>query len=406
MSVSFRSLAQERARTGKGVFAPGLTAGKVIRDAQTMKRHARYVIELDASGKLLKHHENKSSSLDCIVVLAPVLFQGGKINQAVALEVGLSRFVPYAYAEFKSSNPKSKKQVQRIRPRTQIAVLPWETVRGLLPILWHAIQTCVDKRMETWTKASLIQDSGGIKGFKEYEAWLTIRIPKTQPLIHAILNLKSEEGKELPGKNYAYAAATIHRDIQLFRKLKSAYRGQYPDEVIKSSHVLQTVAGWMKKNIQHRGYTNRSMDAVRRLLEKHSTESLRIFDEVCRIFKVPAAPRNQHLDHCEQLLGQDKDTLVQTCTLRPCRIFKREKKRTKHAKECFTISIFGSKDHMERIHVRNINNRLNSNKPVDEHPLEIKTRPVITRSASNDDDDIPWDVMPANKTGTSDVAPF
>jgi len=411
MAVSYRSLAKERGRTVAGTFDNGPTVGKVIRDADTMRQHARYVIELDHHGDVVDHYLNDSKAhhVDCIVVLAPAKFMSKQVDQAVALEIGFSRFVPYKMTEFKASKPGKKKQVKIIQERTRVGTLPWNVMERLLPVLWHAIQVCVDKRMETWTRARFVQEYDGKRGLKVYEAWITIRIPKDQPHLFAVLRLKDEKDRCSPGKNYAFSAEIIHREISSFRKLKASYHGNYPDEIIKGSGSLRMIADWMKKNIKYRGYTDRSFDAIRKLLAKHASESRRIFDEVCRIFKVPKAPCDKHLDEFEPLINDHKELLVRSCTLRPVRVARREQKRSektdkqgaKHALNCYTISILGSKEHMLRLEERNSYNRLSI-----EMPEKISPITFIPRN-SEEDADIPWDPPHGElKTGTNDIIPF
>lgn len=392
MKISHRSLSEERSRTGKGTFAPGATVGKVIRDAENMREYARYVIVLDHSGDVVDHYLNDSKGhlIDSIVVLAPAKFLGECVDYAVALEIGLSRFVPYKMTEFKTNKPGKKKQVKVIQERTRVGTLPWGITTRLLPVLWRAIQICVDKRMETWTRARFVQEYFGQRGMSVYESWITIRIPKDQPLIYTVLRLKDEQDRTSPGKTYAASAEIIHREIGLFRKLKVSYRGAYPDEVIRGSSSLRMIADWMKKNIKYRAYTNRSFEAIHKILLGYDGESLRIFKELCRVFKVPNAPRDNQLDTFESSLGEHKELLLSGCTLRPCRVIKREQKRNaetekkgpKHALDCYTISILGSKDHMRELDERNTRNRL---------AFETSAKPSQVEVISECDDDIPWD---------------
>lgn len=379
MKVDYRSLAKERIRTEAGKFATGVTIGKVERDAATMKEKALYVIELDSKGNVLKHYSNPPfhKLLDCIVVLAPAQFQGVRVAQAVALEIGLSRFVPYKATEVKSVRPNNKKQCEVVRERQHVGILPWKVTEKLLPILWLAIQICVDQKMEQWTKARLIQDpvedtsKPGSKNLFVYEAWITIRIPKNYPLIHAILRLKDEMDRTKTGKNYAHVAEIIRREFSLFRKLKASYKEDYPDEVLKKSKILYSLAGWIKKNIQFRGYTTRSVYAIRMLLQEKNLQDVTLFDDICRVFKVPKAPPDIFLDMCEPLLGNRKAQLVEDCSLRPCRVFKLEKKRKVHALECFTIAIIGGREHMERLDARNTRNRLNANQAQEDSDIPL-----------------------------------
>ena len=373
MKVDYRSLAQERTRTEAGTFARGVTIGKVERDAATMKEKALYVIELDSKGNVLKHYSNPPfhKLLDCIVVLAPAQFQGVRVAQAVALEIGLSRFVPYKATEVKSFRPNNKKQCKVVRERQHVGVLPWKVTEKLLSTLWLAIQICVDQKMEHWTKARLIQDpiedisKSRPRNLVVYEAWITIRIPKDYPLIHAILRLKDEADRTKIGKNYTYVAEIIRREFNLFRNLKAFYKGDYPDEVLKKSNILYSLAGWIKKNIQFRGYTMRSVNAIRTLLQEKNSADVTLFDDMCRVFKVPKAPPDIFLDTCEPLLGNKKAQLVEGCSLRPCRVYKYEKKRKVHAQECFTIAIIGGREHMEWLDARNTRNRLKATEDSD-----------------------------------------
>lgn len=239
-------------RTPKGTFSAGHTLEKVHRDAAMMEKYAKYVIRLDESGNVTNHYRNKTLHrlVDCIVVLAPAKFCSEYVEQAVALEIGLSRFVPYRAAEFKDGQ-----QTHFLPERTKIGTLPWATIRRMLPILYHAIQTCVDKRMETWTRAKLVQENIGKRGMTVYESWLTIRIPKDQPLLYALLRLKDEADRKHVGRNYAFVAEKVIEEIACFRKLQASHREKYPDETIKKSTRLDMVTSWMKKNIKYLRYS-------------------------------------------------------------------------------------------------------------------------------------------------------
>jgi hypothetical protein len=355
-----------------------------------MEKYAKYVIRLDESGNVTNHYRNKARHrlVDCVVVLAPATFYGEYVEQAVALEIGLSRFVPYRAAEFKE-----REQTHFLPERTKIGTLPWSTVRRMLPTLYHAIQTCVDKRMETWTRAKLVQENIGKRGMTVYESWLTIRIPKDQPLLYALLRLKDEADRKHVGRNYAFVAEKIVEEIACFQRLQASHRGRYPDETIKKSARLAVVTSWMKKNITYRGYTKRSLEIVRALIAEQDIESLHIFDRACKIFKLPSPRVDTFLDQSEKSLGKEKEKLLGDCTLHPCHVVKREKKRTQHAKNCFTISIFGSKEHMIRIDRRNVANRLSGSQAKSSKDLPS-------------DDDIPWDNFSYQGVQSDNTCPF
>lgn len=272
--MSYHTLSKERTRAKTGTFTKTPTVGKVIRDAKTMKDLASYVIELDTEGNVKNHYCNPpfGQILDCIVVLAPAKFQGVTVKQAVALEIGLSRFVPYKATEIKAVKPGNKKQCHVIPHRQYIGTLPWEVVQKILPTIWLAIQICVDAKMERWTKAKFVQESPkgkqrlGTRRLVEYEAWITIRVPKEYALIYAVLRLKDEYDKLQPNKNYATVAETACLEFDFFRKLNPLCAGSYSDEVIEKSSTLSSFAEWIKRKIEVHGYTSRSIKDLRRLL--------------------------------------------------------------------------------------------------------------------------------------------
>ncbi len=147
---------------------------------------------------------------------------------------------------------------------------------------------------------------------------------------------------------------------------------------MSAARILFAPAGWMKKNIEYRGYTNRSFEAVRELLKKISHRDLSLFDQVCKVFKVPNPPSDKMLDHYEQLLGKEKGMLVQKCTLLPCRVVKYEKRRKQHAQDCYSISIIGSRELMKKLDLRNVENRLRT------------ARTANKLDKQDQDDDIPF----------------
>jgi hypothetical protein len=364
MTLRRSALSKERKRTKTGRFHEGVTVGKIIRDATIMKEKSRYVIEIDSEGNISKQYDNPPFDrlINCIVVLAPAVFQGVFIERAVCLEIGFGRFVPYKATEIKAVKPNKKKQCTVVQARHRLGVLPWDIIRKLLPTLWVIIQACIDETMAGWTKARLVQDRLQVIGapaFSIFEAWCSIRIPKDQPLLYALLRLKDEQDRFTLGKNYDHVVITLQKEFALFRSLNPLHHKKYSDEVLKKSKTLERVALRLKKNIDFRGYTTRTFAAIRSLLIERAPKDLSLFDDVCRVFKVKKPPVDSFLDVCELVLGAEKKELLSNCTLRPCRVIKYDKRRAKHADDCHTIGVFGSRDHMLHITNRNLLNKLN-----------------------------------------------
>jgi hypothetical protein len=354
------SLSKERNRV-KGRFGEGVTLGKVLRDGAIMEGEARYVIELDSEGNVIKHYRNPpfDSLANCIVVLAPAIFLGVFVEKAVCLEIGFGRFVPYKATEIKAVKLGKKKQCKVIHARHRLGVLPWGVMQNLLPTLWKAIQVCIDETMEGWTRARLIQDKMlGSKAYSVFEGWCSIRIPKDQPLLYALLRLKDEQDRILPGKNHDHVVGSIQAELDLFRSLNPLYSKEYNDDVLRKSQILRKLASKIDKNISFRGYTTRTLDTIKALLEKRNPQDLYLFNRVCKVFKVKEPQFDSFLDDCELVFGENKKELLSTCTLRPCRVVKYDRRRTKHAEDCYTIGVFGSRDHMLRITDRNTAKRL------------------------------------------------
>jgi hypothetical protein len=366
MKTTRSSLAEERSRTPTGTFSQGVTIAKVIRDAKIMKFMASYVIEIDCKGNVIHQYGNPpfETLLDCIVVLSPIQFQDTHIDQAVVLEIGLSRFVPYKATEIKADRPDKKKQRYVIPSRQHVGTLPWQAVKKILPTIWTAIQICVDAKMERWTKARFVQEAVsekqplGTKRFAVYESWVTIRVPKEYALIYTVLRLKDECNKLQPNKNYVAVAETTRLEFEFFRKLNPLSRGNYTDEVVEKSVTLERVAKWIRRKINVHGYTSRSIKALRKLLRKGDSKDLSLFDKVYRVFKLPKAPPDIFLDTHEPMLGNQRARLLAECPLNPFFVNKYEKRRTTQARDCFTIAITGGREHMERLDIRNTQNRI------------------------------------------------
>lgn len=78
------------------------TVDKVRRDGIRMYSEARYVIVLNEEGDVVERINRSITWMgNYLVVLAPVLYDGWKINLSVVLEIGLSRSVPYQQFEKK-----------------------------------------------------------------------------------------------------------------------------------------------------------------------------------------------------------------------------------------------------------------------------------------------------------------
>jgi hypothetical protein len=367
MTSVYKTLSKERTRTRQGTFAQGITLAKIKRDVEIFSNKASYVIELDIDGNVLEAYSNPpfEKLLDCIVVISPIVFEGAYIDQAIVLEIGISRFVPYKRTEVKANKPDKKKQCKVIHARSLVETLSWEKTQKILPALWRAIQFCVDSKMETWTRGTFIQKPRSIRigatYFPAYEAWIMIRIPKEHVLLYAILKSKDEIDRSSPNKNYHSSSELISEEFNFFMKLYGYEKKEHSEDTIKKSEILEKVAKRIERKIKQGSYTKRSIEAIKNMLrtKQRGETFVSLFDSLFHIFDIPEPTNDVFLDEYEPLLKEKGiQNLVDTCTLRPMVIHRCDAVRKSHASNCLSIAIIGSREHLERLDIRNTNNRL------------------------------------------------
>ncbi|MBP6948899.1 MAG: hypothetical protein KBC41_03580 [Candidatus Pacebacteria bacterium] len=361
-----QSLSKKRVkRLTKSTTAADITVAKVTRDAAIFLNRASYVIELDVDGNVLEDYSNPpfESLLDCIVVIAPIQFDG-KTIKAIVLEIGISRFVPYKRTQIKTDKKDKKNGREIIYARNLVEPLSWEKTQKILPTLYKAIQFCVDSKMEKWTRARLIQSTRYTQNnstyFLPYEAWIMIRIPKEYSLLYAILKIKDQIDRSIPNKNYDASSTLIAEEFIFFMKVHPNEETDYSDSVIKKSFTLAKIATRINKKIKSGVYTTRSIVVIKNLLRVKGGETfVLLFEKLFSVFDITEPKNDVFLDEHEFLLREmDALHLIDSCNIKPMVIHRCDVVRKIHASDCFSIAIVGSRDHLEKLDLRNTENRL------------------------------------------------
>ena len=119
---------------------------KVRSDGILMYYEARYVIVLDEEGNVVERiNRSITYTGNYLVVLAPLMYKGWKINLSVVLEIGLSRSAPYKQYEkcFESER-------FAVKARCPVARLTDEKVIFLLPLISKQIKSIAVEETAHW----------------------------------------------------------------------------------------------------------------------------------------------------------------------------------------------------------------------------------------------------------------
>lgn len=329
----------------KGIRAPLIQ--KVIDDAKKMMAMSKYVIILDSCGNIISSptlgSNRKDSKLECLVVVAPLVYRDTRIEHAIVLEIGFNRFVPYAQAEYKTMSKDSIVITKAVKSRRVVANLSSDSLLHLLPHLFDVVQMDIDRRMMCWKKPMLSQIRGSKKYPREVPELLYIRIPENAPLLWYGAMLYDSKWREAQGGNLWVRARQLREWLQEFMKLRANHiteEGSFLDATIKKSGSMTSLSERLKISQNRNGYTSNRMQALERLIDSDPTSSLRrLLAQVRTIHKVPEPKEDVIFKKLEQTFGGFKEKLARVWKLHTVVQVLRNNKRKFHAKTCLAIGV-------------------------------------------------------------------
>lgn len=310
------------------------TKEKILRDGIMMYCEARYVIVLDEHGEVVERiNRSITYTGNFLVVLAPIIHEGKKIELSVVLEIGLSRSVPYQ--QFEKNFADGKFAVKGRRP---VAKLTDEKIIELLLTFSQIIQDVVDE--ETSHRKRLIWKKYG-KDKKEMPIGIFVTVPfEASPLVYICLE------KDFIERANGHLQLFVNMTREKLRKLKFAY---YPKDEIKRFKVAQEIASILFDA----NYPSHFLEVIRRKLGKETGKIRSLFEQIIEEFEIKTKEKDD-LDvlheNLEKVFGENKDILINSFPISVQTHPKRNNRRSTHAKDCLRIEIHPSKEAIEEKH--------------------------------------------------------
>jgi ribosomal protein L35 len=348
------------------------TVQKVINDGLCMYERARTVIVLDECGTVVQMFDNPpfGGTVDCLVVLAPVLYRGVAVKYSVVLEVGFRRFVPYAQTEYKltgstkrgpsvrgknhavnqTSTQQDKKKsncvvIKAIKPRRRVAYLNDWFVIDFLPVLTEAIQHNVNEIICAWDNSFPVQLRGPQHNQYTYVASVFVRVSCEEEIISAAAKFGEMRFRLTGTGNLASFAHLLkkycHEFIRQNRKSLTE-QGNYLEETVKGSDVASFIAEVLKVRIMYRGYTGQMISKVLSLLGKQNTMQRKLIDQIWNLYAIPVPKNDVDFETLERRYRSQRRKLVASWELKNFTSFRHETRRRIHARDCKTFSVLGS----------------------------------------------------------------
>jgi hypothetical protein len=326
---------------------------KVVRDGELMYDHARHVIVIDKQGRVTENFENHRPHLvNCLVVLGPVVYEKKQVSQAVLLEIGFKRFVPYAQAEYLVG-----KRVVAIKPRSPVARLSDETTFALLPEIKNGIQRVVDNSIMAWKKTlpirTLVSRSKDVMGKKTDHVFyavsrIFVKVPIEEPLLCAAMLLAEREWRGGAGMHFDTLAKSTKGKLKDYLLLSGTRDvNRLTDEQIKKANMCYVIADMFKIRVRYRGYKQYAMETILRGIGSVNSPERILLERIFKLFKVPEAP----VEHLPFKLDSTQSSRVLKLLkgLSCYRSARHESKRKKHSTNSIVFTVLGSMDKMEKM---------------------------------------------------------
>ena len=363
---------------------------KVSTDGERMYKQARHVIVLDAYGTVIESFQNPpfGETVDCLVVLAPILYRESFIEKAIVLEIGFRRFVPYAQTEYrltgstkrgpsvrlKKGDPQNKNAKQAaekhkvfaIKPRAPVAKLVDKVLIELLPIITSCIQTCVDAIIANWKDSEVIQIRGSVWNSYVYTASVFVRIPEEEEIL-CVAAYFGETRYRLTGTGtLASGGRLIKKYCKRFilrHKLHKTEQGDFLDTTVKDSWEAQFIASFLSVRILYKSYTEQMVRRMLTLVGKANSAERKLVDQIWRIHKIPAPKKDEVLNDLETRHGTLRRILLSSWKLQNFVSLRHDKKRLVHARNCLTISVLGSHKELTKVMDRRDKKKMEAQSP-------------------------------------------
>lgn len=331
------------------------TVQKVIRDGAKMYQFSRYVIVLDAIGNVIESFENYSSTevVDCLVVLAPCVYKGASIDNAIALEIGFRRFVPYKQAEYRLPITETTYKICAIKDRLPVISLAKNLVLAILPELVKGIQRCVDSLIGTWQNSTPIQIRENKNGDQyTYIASIFARIPKQERLLCAAARFKETEfrlSKTGPLATLAKKIQALCREFIAGNKRSKTEQGDYLQRSIKKSHTIWLIEEALNKRIKYRKFTEQMIYRMLILVGKRNSPERKLLDQVFKVRAIAKPVKDIELEALEKEFGHSRKVILAKWSLTTFVSIRHASKRTLHASDCLTVAVLGSHKELEKM---------------------------------------------------------
>ncbi len=324
--LTMRSFPNER--------APTVT--KIRSDGIRMYCEARYVIVLNDEGEVIeKINRSLTYTGNFLVVLAPVIYDGWKVNLSVVLEIGFSRSVPYQQYEQITSDGVRYRTITR-RP---VAQLTDAKIIELLSTISSSLRNIVDE--ETSHRKKLIWVKYG-KDKREMLSGMFVSIPldEASPLVYVCLE------KDFISRTNGHLQLFVDLVKEKLRKLKFAY---YPKGQIKRFKVSQEIASILFDA----NYPVHFLEFIRKKLGKETKKVRALFEQIVEEFEIKTKNKNNidiFYKDLEKIFSEDKESLIENFKITVQTHPKRDNKRSVHAKDCLRIEIHPSIEAVQKKH--------------------------------------------------------
>ncbi len=337
------------------------SVSKVREDAQRMMLMARYVITLDKNGKVVDSptplDDVKENSLDCLVVVAPVIYRGVHIPYAIVLEVGFNRFVPYAQAEYQVRE-RGKKVVRAVKERQVVANASPQTLLKLMPNLFETIQMEVDARIKKWKRLTLSHVRGYKKFPYEVPDLVYVRLPDNVPMLHYGAMLYDVTWRLKEDGNLRVRAKQIRKwldEFILLRKNHKTDSGYFLEGTVKRSASMASLADRLKLFQMYHMQNSHYVNVLERMIHPHVHSAQRkLLRQVRTLHKVPKPKRNYLFERLRKKYAPYEHKLQALWKLHTVIDSRRNRKRKVHAKDCLVVGVAASVGlqmaYMERLH--------------------------------------------------------
>ncbi len=331
-------------------FAKGCvpSVSKVVEDARKMMSLAKYLIVLDAKGKIVSSStpfdEVRAVTVPCLLVVAPVEYKGVKIAHAVVLEIGFNRFVPYAQSEYQLKVNNNTK-VCAVKERHVVASISPNALITLMPEILSIIQSEVTSRIQKWRQPIHTKKSGVRKYSYNYDipALAFVRFPKNATLLHYGALLYDQKWRTGAQGNLWARAEQIREWLTQFMKLRVNHKtqsGEYTESVVKNSVGLAKLSDVLRvfqlRHERNPGYVR----LLENMVHPNPKSSYRVLLKQVRVLhKVPNPKRSYDLEKMKREFALFREELEQIWHLHTVIDAKRNRKRLVHAQGCLVVGV-------------------------------------------------------------------